>query len=99
MESEVFMENSQLGSNQPISVLTVADLEALIVKIVQKVLKKETSKLENENLQEIETSQTNQHSYQNFLNTFGTWRDSSTAEEIISDIYNNRTHSNSEYNQ
>ncbi len=95
MELEVFMKNSQLGSNQPISVLTVADLEALIVKIVQKVLKKEISKLEDENLQAIETSQTNQ----TFLNTFGTWKDSSTAEEIISDIYNNRTHSNSEYNQ
>ena len=40
MELEVFMENSQLESKQPISVLTVADLEALIVKIVQKVLKK-----------------------------------------------------------
>ena len=89
------MENSQLGSKQPISVLTVADLEALIVKIVQKVLKKEISKLEDKNLQAIETSRTNQA----FLTTFGTWEDTTTAEEIISDIYNSRTHSNSEYNQ
>ena len=89
------MANSHLESKQPLSLLTVADLEALIVKIVQKVLKTEISKLENENLQAIEISQTNQ----TFLNTFGTWKDSSTAEEIISDIYNNRTHSNSEYNQ
>lgn len=62
------MENSQLESKQPLSLLTVADLEALIVKIVQKILKKEIRKLENENLQAIETSQTNQA----FLTTFGT---------------------------
>ena len=82
------MENSHLESKQPLSLLTVADLEALIVKIVQKFIKKEISKLKDEDLQAIETSQTNRA----FLNTFGTWKDSSTAEEIISDIYNSRTH-------
>ena len=53
------MENSQLESKQPVSLITVADLEALIVKIVQKILKEEISKLEDESLQAIEASQTN----------------------------------------
>ena len=82
------MENSQLESKQPVSLITVADLEALIVKIVQKILKEEISKLEDESLQAIEASQTNQA----FLTTFGTWKDTTTAEEIISDIYNSRIH-------
>jgi hypothetical protein len=33
------MENSKLDPNQPISVLTVADLEALLIKVVQKVIR------------------------------------------------------------
>ena len=49
------MENSQPESEKPISVLTVADLEAIIVKIVQKVLKQETDNLEHRDLQEVET--------------------------------------------
>jgi hypothetical protein len=82
------MENSPIESQPPVNALTVTDLEALIIKIVQELLKKEPSKLEKENLQEIETLRTNQA----FLNTFGIWEDTSTAEEIILDIYNSRTY-------
>jgi hypothetical protein len=37
------MENSGLEPTQPISVLTVADLEALLTKVVQKVIRQELS--------------------------------------------------------
>lgn len=83
------MENSQPESDQPISVLTVADLEALIVKIVQKVLRQETGKLRHRDLQ-VETVHTN-NLPKDFLETFGSWEDTRTAEEIIDDIYASRT--------
>ncbi|NWF61573.1 MAG: hypothetical protein HXY43_20555 [Fischerella sp.] len=82
------MQNSQPTSNQPINALTVTELEALIVKIVQKVLKQETEKLE--------TVQPN-NPPQAFLETFGTWEDTRTTEEIIDDIYSNRTIATEEY--
>lgn len=83
------MENSKPESNQPISVLTIADLEAIIVKIVQQVLKQETSKQKSEDLQ-VKTVQTNNLPVA-FLETFGTWEDTRSAEEIIDDIYASRT--------
>ncbi|MCX7595479.1 MAG: hypothetical protein N2235_17325 [Fischerella sp.] len=76
------MQNSQPTSNQPINNLTIADLEALIVKIVQKVLKQKTEKLE--------TVQLN-NPPQAFLETFGAWEDTRITEEIINDIYSSRT--------
>lgn len=84
------MDKSQSELDEPISVLTVADLEAIIVKIVQKVLKQETDKREHRDLQEVETVQAS-HPLKAFLETFGTWEDTRTAEEIIDDIYGSRT--------
>lgn len=89
------MENSQPTSEQPLSLLTVADLEALIVKIVHKVLQQETQKLEQEDLS-IEPTQAN-HPPQAFLETFGSWEDTRTAEEIIDEIYSSRTISDRDY--
>lgn len=83
------MENSKPETNQHISVLTIADLEAIIVKIVQQVLKQETSQQKSEDLQ-VKTVETNNPPVA-FLETFGTWEDTRSAEEIIDDIYASRT--------
>ena len=83
------MHNFQPESDQPISVITVADLEALIVKIVLMVLKQETGKLEHGDFQ-VETLHAN-HPPGAFLETFGSWEDTRTAEEIIDGIYASRT--------
>jgi len=95
-DAEIFsMENSQPTSEQPLSLLTVEDLEALIVKIVQKVLKQETQKLKQEYLS-IKIAQTN-HPPEAFLETVGSWEDTHTAEEIINDIYSSLTVSDRDY--
>ncbi|MBF2004001.1 MAG: hypothetical protein IGS49_00600 [Chlorogloeopsis fritschii C42_A2020_084] len=83
-----FMENTQPTSDQPISSLTVADLEALITKIVHKVLKQEAEKS-----QSVESN----NPPQAFLETFGTLEDTRTTEEIIDDIYGSRTIDNREH--
>ncbi|OYD92964.1 hypothetical protein CDG76_19875 [Nostoc sp. 'Peltigera membranacea cyanobiont' 210A] len=50
-DTEIFsMQNFQASSDQLLSGLTVADLEALIVKIVQKTFKEEMQKLKHEHL-------------------------------------------------
>ncbi|QIR40921.1 hypothetical protein HCG51_32390 [Tolypothrix sp. PCC 7910] len=89
------MENSQPKSEHSLSLLTVADLEALIVKIVHKVLQQETQKLQQEDLS-IEPTQP-KHPPQAFLETFGRWEDTRTAEEIIDEIYSSRTVSDRDY--
>lgn len=59
------IENLQFKSDQLLSILTVADLESLIVKIVQKTLKEEIQKLKHEHLL-AETTQAN-HQIKNFV--------------------------------
>ncbi|MEH2435096.1 MAG: hypothetical protein V7K25_12725 [Nostoc sp.] len=50
-DAEIFsMQNFQASSDQLLSSLTVADLEALIVKIVQKTFKEEMQKSKHEHL-------------------------------------------------
>ncbi|WP_392480266.1 hypothetical protein [Nostoc sp. C110] len=50
-DTEIFsMQNFQASSDQLLSSLTVADFEALIVKIVQKTFKEEMQKLKHEHL-------------------------------------------------
>ncbi|MEH2408883.1 hypothetical protein [Nostoc sp.] len=50
-DAEIFsIQNFQPTSDQLLSNLTIADLEALIVKIVQKTLKEEMQKLKHEHL-------------------------------------------------
>jgi len=89
----LFMENSQPDTNQPASLLTVADLEALLTKVVRQVIKEERMILPIQQLQTEETS--TQHPLEKFMETFGAWEDDRTDEEIIKDIYDSRSFSNS----
>lgn len=82
--------------DQPINVLTLSDLEALIVKIVQKVLTEEKNLIEQGNLP-LASAQT-ESPPQALLETFGSWQDDRTAEEIIDEIYASRTIPAEEYN-
>jgi hypothetical protein len=91
---EVFMENSQLDPNQPISVLTVANLEALLTKVVQKVIRQELISLKYPQLQPKESPAA--HPLENFIEKFGAWEDERTTEEIIKNIYESRIVSSSE---
>lgn len=68
------MTNSQLESNSSISNLTVAELEALITKIVQKVIREEIhhKKVEKEIVQSLERP--NHLDYDQTPRPFGLWR-------------------------
>ena len=70
------MENSQLDPNQPISVLTLADLEALLTKVVQKVIKQELTTLKHRQVKPKESPAA--HPLKNFIDKFGTWEDERT---------------------
>ncbi|WP_177176200.1 hypothetical protein [Trichormus sp. NMC-1] len=65
------------------------NLEALIVKIVKKVIKKEFKNLKEDNLPILST-QTNQP-LESFVQSFITDEDTSSTAEIIDDIYTSRT--------
>lgn len=88
------MEKSQLDPNQPISVLTIADLEALLTKVVQKVIRQELISVKPRQVQFEESSA--DHPLENFIEKFGTWEDERPTEEIIKDIYESRISSSSE---
>ncbi len=60
------------------------NLEALIVKIVKKVIKKETSKLKD-NLPIVSTHSND--SVEPFVENVATWEDKHPTKEIIDDIY------------
>lgn len=87
------MEKSQPDTNQPASVLTVADLEALLTKVVRQVIKEEMVNFSSQQLQSEKTSK--EHPIEKFMETFGAWEDDRTDEEIIKDIYDSRSFSNS----
>lgn len=91
--NEVFMENSQLNPNQPINILTVTDLEALITEVVQKVIRQELFNLKHPQV-EPEKSPA-EHPLETFIEEFGAWEDERTTEEIIKDIYESRITSSS----
>ncbi|MBW4669706.1 MAG: hypothetical protein KME60_20390 [Cyanomargarita calcarea GSE-NOS-MK-12-04C] len=76
------MENPQSMPERSLSNLKVADLELLIAKIVKKVIKEETQ--QQQLLQSANSSQ-------DFSETFGSWEDTRSTEEIIDDIYASRT--------
>ena len=90
------MENFQVDPTQPISVLTVADLEALLTKVVQKVIRQELTRLEHRQVKPEESPAA--HPLENFIEKLGAWEDERTTEEIIKDIYESRVVSSSEYN-
>ncbi|MFB2921798.1 MULTISPECIES: hypothetical protein [Aerosakkonema] len=89
------MENSQTDTNQPASVLTIAELEALLTKVVRQVIKEEMMNLSTQQLQSEKTSK--EPSLDNFMETFDAWEDDRTDEEIIKDIYDSRSFYNSKY--
>ena len=89
------MENFQVDPTQPISVLTVADLEALLTKVVQKVIRQELTRLEHRQVKPEESLAA--HPLENFIDKLGAWEDERTTEEIIKDIYESRLVSSSEY--
>ncbi|MBW4641679.1 MAG: hypothetical protein KME23_01400 [Goleter apudmare HA4340-LM2] len=64
------------------------NLEALIVTIVKKVIKKELGKRKKDNLP-IVLNQTN-HPLDSFMENGDNWHDKRTTEEIIDDIYTSR---------
>jgi hypothetical protein len=67
--------------------MTEKHLEALIVKIVKKVIKKETNKLNN---LPIVSTHTN-HILDNFVvENVATWEDKRTTKEMVDDIYPSR---------
>ena len=61
----------------------------MVVKIAQKVLRQETGSLGGGDLQ-VEAVLDN-NPPRAFLETFGSWEDTRTTEEIIDDIYASRT--------
>lgn len=88
------MENSQLDPNQPINIPTLADLEALLTKVVQKVIKQELFNLKQPQVEPEEVLI--EHPLETFIDKFGTWEDERMTEEIIKDIYESRITSSSE---
>ena len=88
------MEKIQLDPNQPISVLTVADLEALLTTVIQKVIREEIISLKRQQLKPEEIS--GKHPLETFIEIFGAWEDDRTDEEIIKEIYDSRGSSNAE---
>lgn len=63
------------------------NIEALITKIVKKVIKKEMAKLNSDNLA-IVSSQTNQP-LDTFIERVSTWEDDKNTEEMVNDLYSN----------
>ena len=73
----------------------VSDLEALLTKVVRKVIKEEIINWSNQQVQSEATLR--EHPLEQFMEKFGAWEDDRTDEEIIKDIYDSRRISNSEY--
>ncbi len=82
------MENSQPDKNQAAIVVTIADLEALLTKIVRQVIKEEMRSLP---IQQVQLQETTEHPFEKFMEIFGAWEDDRTDEKIIQDIYENRS--------
>ena len=69
---------------QPISSLTVADLEILIAETVRRVLHEE-GQLASAGIGHDKPLR------DEFLATFGSWEDPRSADDIIAEIYDSRT--------
>ena len=70
--------------NQPISTLTIADLEAIIAEVVRRVLREEMERAAGLSAHGPALSEA-------LLATFGTWEDPKPATVIASEIYTSRT--------
>ncbi|MGL5510507.1 MAG: hypothetical protein ACRC2J_15090 [Microcoleaceae cyanobacterium] len=64
-------------SNQTLKDLTLADLEQLIINIVERTLKKTKEAI-------------TPAFYESLINTFGAWEDDRNDQEIIAEIYSSR---------
>lgn len=78
------IDETLFAREQPISALTVADLETIIAEIVRRVLREEMRRAagpsaNGKTLPEL------------FLATFGAWEDARPAEAIAAEIYESRT--------
>ena len=71
------------ASNQPISTLTVAELETLITEIVRRVLREE--------FRQAAASKNGDMLPEEFLATFGAWEDDRSIDDIVAEIYASRT--------
>lgn len=84
------MTNSTLSiSGQPVSALTVAELETIISEIVRRVLREEMR-------QAVGVPTNGKALSEPFLATFGSWEDARPVEAIVAEIYESRTVSTSE---
>ncbi len=70
------------ASNQPISTLTVAELETLITEIVRRVLREE--------FRQAVASKNGDMLPEEFLATFGAWEDDRSIDDIVAEIYASR---------
>jgi len=80
----------RIESDRPIGDLTLADLHALITKIVQETIRQERE-WDDSKLAETDRFP------DTFLATFGAWEGERQAEEIIYEIYSTRTISQTGY--
>ncbi len=78
------MTDLRIEPDRSVGDLTLADLQALVTKIVQEALKQER---EWDNSKRAETDRFPD----TFLATFGNWEDERQAEEIVHEIYSTRT--------
>lgn len=74
--------------DRSLSTLTVRELVAIIEQIVRKLLQSELVQLHSHQ-SSIATPST-EIPPQLFLDTFGSWQDDRSADEIIDDVYTNR---------
>lgn len=83
------MLDKVLSPDQPISALTVADLQSLINSTVRQALREE---IRTNAVPTLPTGTLPE----SFLATFGAWQDDRSDEEIVRDIFESRTVSNAE---
>ena len=70
--------------NQPISTLTIADLEKIIAEVVRRVLREEMQLA-------AESSAKRQLHWETLLSTFGTWEDPRPPQDVATEIFTSRT--------
>ncbi len=96
-ERRFIVTNLRSDPGRLIGDLTVADLEALVTRIVQKALKQAR---EQDGFRDTGSSTEiaeKDHFPEAFLATFGAWEDDRDAEKIVHEIYASRTISQVEH--
>jgi len=70
--------------DQPISALTIGDLETLVAEVVRRILRQEMSRA-------VGLPSNGEGLPKALLATFGSWEDVRSAESIVTEIYEGRT--------